>query len=75
MDSTNKDRITAIFMEGCELYKAGESLPENRIKAMGWRYARQAELELEIRLASVHEIFGELGRSPEWLEDYTKEEK
>ncbi|ALY07601.1 hypothetical protein 2AV2_149 [Nodularia phage vB_NpeS-2AV2] len=68
LNEATKNKLTAIFMAGCELYKAGEPLPENRIKAMGWRYAKQAELELEIRLASVHEIFGELGRSPEWLD-------
>ncbi len=68
MDEQVKGKINRLFRIGYADFKDGYPMPENRIKAMGWRQARLDKRNYESALESAYETFGKLGREPEFLE-------
>jgi hypothetical protein len=57
-----KAKINCLFRIEYADFKDGLPLPENRIKAMGWRLAKQEQLNYDIALETAYECFGELNR-------------
>lgn len=67
MNEEIKGKINRLFRIGYADFKDGLSMPENRIKSMGWRQARLDKQNYESALEAAYETFGELGRGSEFL--------
>ena len=61
-EEQKKAKIHRLFYLGYVDFKDGFPEPENRVKAMGWRFAKREKFEYERALADCYELFGELDR-------------
>lgn len=70
MDLTPRHKkVNKLFRLGYGDFKDGLPLPENRIKAMGWRLANQEKLNYDYALNQAYEAFAELDKADEYLQD------
>ena len=67
--SERHKKVNRLFRIGYADFKDGLPLPENRIKAMGWRLARKEKLDYECALEQAYEAFAELDKADQYLED------
>lgn len=56
-----------LFRIGYADFKDGLPMPDNRIKAMGWRQAKLDKQNYDMALETAYETFGELGRGSKYL--------
>lgn len=57
-----RDKVEALFAEGVKEYDIGLPLPDNRVKAMGWRAAKVSRQYLKEQLDEAIDCFVRMKR-------------